>query len=133
MDSKNKLYDIRVSTKAAMPIYEQIKQEIKLEIIAGNLKPDDQLPPIREFASRLKVNPNTIVKVYYQLDVEGYIYSQPGSGYFVLPDRRENPAEKKDLFEQVTNDYLFKVLKLGFSAEKILQEIKKNLNKGGKK
>ena len=116
-----------------MPIYEQIKQEIKLEIISENLKPDDQLPPIREFASRLKVNPNTIVKVYYQLDIEGYIYSQPGSGYFVLPDRREDPAEKRDLFEQVTSDYLFKVLKLGFSAEKILQEIKKKLNKGGKK
>lgn len=129
MTNADKLYEIKVSTKDAMPIYEQIKQEIKLMIVSEQLQPGEQLPPIRELATRIKVNPNTIVKVYYQLDIEGYIYSQPGSGYFVRSDREEDPAEKQELFEQVTRDYLSKALKLGFSAETIAEKIKKNLNK----
>ena len=122
-----------VNARAAMPVYEQVKQEIKLLIVSGHLAPEDKLPPIRELAARLKVNANTIVKVYYQLDVEGYIYSQPGTGYFVRPDRPEKGDEKQGLFEQITTDYISKALKLGYSLEEMAENLKKRAGDAAKK
>lgn len=103
-----------------MPVYEQIKQGIKLLIMSGRLEAEDQLPPIRELAVQLKVNSNTIVKVYYQLDVEGYIYSQPGTGYFVRSERKEGRDDRKILLHQITRDYIDKTLKLGFSLNDVI-------------
>ena len=128
----NKL-NFMVNARAAMPVYEQVKQEIKLLIVSGHLAPEDKLPPIRELATRLKVNANTIVKVYYQLDVEGYIYSQPGTGYFVRPDRPEKGDEKQGLFEQITTDYISKALKLGYSLEEMVENLKKRAGDAAKK
>jgi len=122
-----------VNARAAMPVYEQVKQEIKLLIVSGHLAPEDKLPPIRELAAQLKVNANTIVKVYYQLDVEGYIYSQPGTGYFVRPDRPEKGDEKQGLFEQITTDYISKALKLGYSLEEMVEYLKKRAGEAAKK
>jgi GntR family transcriptional regulator len=120
---KAKPLNFTIDARAAMPVYEQVKQEIKLLVTSGYLEPEDQLPPIRELAAQLKVNPNTIVKVYYQLDVEGYIYSQPGTGYFVRLDRKENRDEKQGLFDQVTEDYISRALKLGFSLEEMVAKL----------
>lgn len=115
-----------------MPVYEQIKQGIKLLVISGYLEPEDQLPPIRELATQLKVNANTIVKVYYQLDVEGYIYSMPGSGYFVRPDREERKDEKLHLLEQITDEYISKGLKLGYSLEDMIERLRERSRETGK-
>ena len=82
MKKEIKPLDFEIDARSAIPVYEQVKQEIKLLIMSNYLEEGDQLVPIRELATRLQINPNTIVKVYYQLDVEGYIYSLPGSGYF---------------------------------------------------
>jgi GntR family transcriptional regulator len=128
-----KTLGFKVDARAAMPVYEQVKQEIKLLIISGYLEPEDKLPPIRELASQLKVNANTIVKVYFQLDVEGYIYSQPGTGYFVRTDRQENKGEKQGLFDQITEEYISKGLKLGFSLQEMAGKLKERANDAGKK
>lgn len=130
---KAKPLNFTIDVRAAMPVYEQVKQEIKLLITSGYLEPEDQLPPIRELAVQLKVNPNTIVKVYYQLDVEGYIYSQPGTGYFVRPDREENRDEKQGLFDQVTEDYISRALKLGFSLEEMVAKLQERAAEARKK
>lgn len=125
MNKEIKKLNFFVNARAAMPVYEQVKQEIKLLIISGHLAPEDKLPPIRELAAQLKVNANTIVKVYYQLDVEGYIYSQPGTGYFVRTDRPEKGDEKQGLFDQITTEYISKALKLGYSLEDMAEYLKK--------
>lgn len=130
---KAKPLNFTIDARAAMPVYEQVKQEIKLLVTSGYLEPEDQLPPIRELAVQLKVNPNTIVKVYYQLDVEGYIYSQPGTGYFVRLDRKENRDEKQGLFAQVTEDYISRALKLGFSLEEMVAKLQDRAAEAQKK
>lgn len=128
-----KTLGFKIDARAAMPVYEQVKQEIKLLIISGYLEPEDKLPPIRELASQLKVNANTIVKVYFQLDVEGYIYSQPGTGYFVRTDRQENKGEKQGLFDQITEEYISKGLKLGFSLQEMAGKLQERAHDAGKK
>jgi GntR family transcriptional regulator len=115
--------EIKIDPQSPIPVYEQVKQEIKLSIISGVLEKDDRLVPIRELATRLKINPNTIVKVYYQLDVEGFVYSQPGSGYFVRGDVQTRDKEKRNLFKNVTEEYFAKALKLGYSLEDMILQL----------
>lgn len=124
-----KPFNIRIDSRSPLPVYEQVKQEIKLLIVSGILEEDDRLPPIRELASQLQINANTIVKVYYQLDVEGFIYSQPGSGYFVQGGRKTAPDENKKLLMQLTDEFISKALKLGFSVEDIIAALKERAGK----
>ena len=106
-----------------MPVYEQVKQGLKLAIISGYLQQGDQVMSIRELAARLKIHPNTIAKVYYQLEVEGFIYSKPGTGYFVKVDHRKIQREKQDLFKKVTRDYVAKAMNLGYSLADMIAEL----------
>lgn len=70
------------------PLYEQTKEKLRELIISGVLKPHDKIPSVRELASNLSINPNTIQKAYRELEQEGYIYSVTAKGNYVSP--REN-------------------------------------------
>lgn len=124
-EEKRKFFNIEIDVKSALPLYEQIKQAIKLVILSGQLEEGDQLMPIRELALKLQINPNTIIKVYYQLEVEGFIVSRPGAGYFVKLDRGKIQKEKRELFEKTTNEYISKALTLGYSLEDMVKELGK--------
>lgn len=113
-----------VETNSPIPLYEQIKREIKMNILSGIWLPDDKLLPIREYARILKVNPNTIVKVYYQLDREGYLYSKAGQGYFVKGSGKGRKPDDKKMFNAITDEYLKKSTDLGYSLEYILNNLK---------
>lgn len=70
------------------PLYEQITEKMKELIIGGYLKDNDRVPSVRELASQLAINPNTIQKAYKQLESDGYIFAKPAKGYFVrMPDK----------------------------------------------
>ena len=133
MKKEIKPLNFKIDTRSALPVYEQVKQEIKLLITSGYLEEGDQLVPVRELAANLRINVNTIVKVYFQLDVEGYIYSQPGSGFFVRAQKDEKRDERLELFEQITEDYISKALKLGYSLEEMADKLKKRIKEAVKK
>lgn len=71
--------------KDRRPLYEQIKEKMKLLIINGVLKANEKIPSVRELAQILTINPNTIQKSYKDLETEGFIYSIRGKGSFVTP------------------------------------------------
>jgi GntR family transcriptional regulator len=125
---QNKVLTIKVDPKAALPAYEQIKQAIKLAILSGRLEEGDRLTSLRELALKLKVNPNTIIKVYYQLEVEGYVYSRPGAGYFVKLDPEKIQMDKQELFKDITGEYVSKALQLGYTLDEIGEEISEALS-----
>lgn len=115
--------NIKINPKSAVPVYEQVKREIKLAILSGNLNEGDKLVSIRELAVRLKINPNTIVKVYYQLEVEGFIVSRPGAGYFVAVNAGKAENGKQELFERITDDYIASASDLGYSIKDMIDEL----------
>jgi GntR family transcriptional regulator len=114
---------IRVDAKSAVPAYEQIKRAIKLAILSGRIQEGDRLMTLREMALKLTVNPNTIIKVYDQLENEGFIYSRPGAGYYVRFDRSKFGRERTRLFREITRDYVSRALDLGYSGEDMLEEL----------
>jgi len=128
-----KFFNIKVDIKSALPVYEQIKRAIKLAILSGYLEEGDQLMSLRELALKLQINPNTIIKVYYQLEIEGFVYSRPGAGYFVKLDRKKVQKEKSNLFEEITGDYVSRIMDLGYSFEDIFKEISRKANAGNPK
>ena len=93
------------------PIYEQIKDKIKDLIIKGALKENDKVPSVRELASILTINPNTIQKAYRELEIEGYIYSLRAKGSFVSP---KGVVVKKSDTEGITAEYRALVSKVKF-------------------
>lgn len=75
--------DIIISNSSGIPIYEQIKEQIKSQIIAGSLKEGEALPSMRVLAKELKISIITTKRAYEDLEKDGFIYSIMGKGSFV--------------------------------------------------
>ncbi len=118
---------IQIDSRSALPVYEQVKQAIKRSILSGYLAEGDQLQPIREMAAILAINPNTILKVYNQLEAEGFVQPLHGSGYFVHIAASQRSREKKEQFAKATQTYLQEALSLGYLAEEILNQLRERL------
>ena len=112
-----------VDARSPIPIYEQVKFAIKLAVFSGYLGDGDQLTSIRDLSVQLKVNPNTIIKVYNQLEAEGFITSRHGSGYYVKLDQTKVHKKKYEVFEELSAEYVHKVLGLGYATDDILKLI----------
>lgn len=117
----------RIDSRSAVPVYEQLKRQIRLHIISRSLTADEKLPSIRELASGLRVNPNTVVKAYSQLETEGYIRSRPGSGYFVDVDKSRIQKDTVDLFDILTDEYISQAIELGYDSEGIIKVLSDRL------
>ena len=124
---------IRIDNDSPKAIYEQIYDEIIRLIFSKSLKPDEKLPSVRELASMIRINPNTIQKAYKYLEEDNYIYSVKGVGSFV-----KDADELRNLHIKNIKDELHKVIeslkKLGLRDERIVEMVKEMLTpstKGG--
>jgi GntR family transcriptional regulator len=74
---------ISLDTNCGTPLYLQLKEQMRLGIATGTLRAGEQMPTVRELASQLRINPNTVARVYRELCSEGLLSSRQGSGTFV--------------------------------------------------
>ena len=125
---------IRIDNNNSKAIYEQIYDEVIRLIFSKSLKPDEKLPSVRELASMIRINPNTIQKAYKNLEEDNYIYTVKGVGNFV-----KDADELRNLHIKNMKDELYKVIKslkeLGLRDDRIIDMVKQALNpstKGGK-
>lgn len=103
-----------------IPIYVQIVQYIKKKIISEEIKGGERLPSVRDFAMEFKVNPNTIQRVYTELESEKLIFTQRGIGKFVTEDKEVVKILKKDMFNETIDTFIKDSKELGFSREEIV-------------
>jgi GntR family transcriptional regulator len=82
---------LRPNPSSGVPIYLQLMEQVKHAVATGALRPGDQLPGIRPLAEELVINPNTVAKVYRELEHEGVIELRHGAGAFVSA---QAPARK---------------------------------------
>lgn len=106
-----------------IPIYIQVMNIIKLDIVSKRLVGGDKLPSVRDYSSSLKINPNTIQRVYQELEREGITYTQRGMGTFVCEDEEMVKRLKKEMAEEAINSFLDGMKKLGFNRNEIIQII----------
>lgn len=91
---------IQLNYRDGRPIYEQVKDGIKQMVYNEVLSPDEKLPSVREMATRLAINPNTISRAYKDLEQEGFLYTQAGIGTFVNKDLKVIDKRTQELYEE---------------------------------
>lgn len=95
---------IVISNTSDLPIYVQIKEQVKEQILSGELEEDEMLPSLRQLAKDLKISVLTTTRAYNELEEEGFITSRQGKGFFVM-------SSGSNLIR-----------------EQLIQEVEKNLN-----
>lgn len=120
---------IQLNYRDSKPIYEQIKDGLKRLIITGAIAPDEKMPSVRELASQLAINPNTIAKAIRELEQEGYIYTITGRGSFAA-DRKDISAGRNDQLPKKFDEIVKELLFLNENKDDLKQRIEA-LAKGG--
>jgi GntR family transcriptional regulator len=107
------------------PIYLQIMDLIKMDIVTGKLKSRDKLPSVREMATNLKVNPNTLQRSYQELERLGIVYTQRGTGTFVGEEKSMVDDLKKEMAKEVIDSFILRMKSLGFTDNEIIKSVSK--------
>lgn len=110
------LTEIEIDFASPIPVYEQIKRKIKHSIAKKSLLENEGLPSIREMASFLRVNPNTVVRAYRELQQEGIIDGRAGKGFWVLKTKSMD-QEKVKLLEDELLKFMERAIEMGFSHD----------------
>ena len=105
------------------PIYLQIMDLIKMDIVTGKLKSKDKLPSVREMATNLNVNPNTLQRSYQELERLGIVYTQRGTGTFLGNDKNMVENLKKEMAKEVIDSFILRMKSLGFSTIEIIKSV----------
>lgn len=115
------------------PIYEQVYNNVVSMISLGVLEPKQQLPPVRQLALQLNVNPNTVSKAYKNLEQDGIIYSVVGKGSFVMENVSVVDSKKAEALKD-TKSTVTDAMKLGVQKKEIIDIVdnvySKELNQG---
>lgn len=108
--------NIKILSKSGIPIYEQIQQQIKDEILSGKLVQGDSLPSIRSLAADLKISVITTKRAYEELEKEGLIYSVQGKGFYVDNPDLDYLEEKRTLcMEEALEEWIAKAKQAGLT------------------
>ena len=118
---------IHLDYRDARPIYSQIIDGFRQQIMAGVMEAGDKLPSVRELAAQLTINPNTIQRAYRELEMQGWIATVPGKGCFVCGVPQVTPQEKQPLLESFDKT-VAALLALGMTREELMNRLEKGGN-----
>ena len=113
--------EISIDPKSGVPLYRQIIESVKFAIARGVLGPGDRLPTVRQLAVDLEVNPNTVIRAYREMEIEGALDTQQGSGTFVTDARPQIDAlERARMLDQILTELLARASGYGFTLDEVL-------------
>ncbi len=121
---------LALSESSSVPLHVQLKQSILLNILSGKLEKGERMPSIRSLAKLLKVNPNTVAKVYYNLEEEGVLDGKVGSGFTIIGNQSKLDRFKTMILEDEIRGLLETAVKLGFSKGDLLDTIGRVIENG---
>ncbi len=126
---KSLIDNIQLDFRSGTPIYTQIVEQVKQQVVSGELKAGDQLPTVRALALELRVNFNTVARAYRLLDEAGIISTQQGRGTYILegPPPERTDKLRRQALQSLTRDYLSEALRLGCSTDEICEVLKEQL------
>jgi GntR family transcriptional regulator len=118
---------IQLDFRSGLPIYIQITERIRAMVASGKLQPGDQLPTVRQMATDLRVNFNTVARAYRLLDETGLISTQQGRGTYIwqLPDERAAQKLKSEALDALAARYAQEASRLGFTHDDARQALAK--------
>ena len=120
------MIEFKLDPRSGVPFYRQIIDQIRYNIVAGNLKVGDRLPTVRSLAVELEINPNTISKAYKELEIQNILETQQGTGTFIGPvEIRLTDEERRRKLEQICDEFLTITGSYGFSLEDVIEELQR--------
>lgn len=105
---------------ADRPIFLQILERIRMDIISGKYTPGEKLPSVRELAAQAAVNPNTMQRAFAELERTGLVYSKRTSGRFITEDQEMINTIRADLAKEKILQFLESMHQLGYEKEQTL-------------
>ncbi len=109
-----------------MPIYIQIADDIKKQIVNGKIHIGDKLPSNGELAVMYRVNPNTVQRIYKHLENDGVCYTKRGIGTFVCENENLVSELKSEMVNSIVKEFMEKMYSLNYSKEEIIKIIEEN-------
>src|SRR5688500_425654 len=120
----------QIDSASRTPIYRQLAQQIREAVARGRLASDERLPSVRELSRMLVTNPNTVARVYTELERDGILNTRPGLGVFVAQPRSDLTRKaRKDRVTTLLDQLLTEAVHLGFSAEEVLALLSERMAK----
>lgn len=111
---------LKVNRQSAVPVHLQLKTQLRHLIATGALKPGSQLPTVRQLASVLRINRNTVARVLIELRQDGYLDSYQGRGTFVSDHPAVRDSKKTQHLERLVEQALTQAKRLGLTPEEFL-------------
>ncbi len=122
--------------RSGVPIYTQIVEQMQDRVWSGTLRPGDQLPTVRQLASELRVNFNTVARAYRILDEAGLISTQQGRGTYILEQPSPGAAKvlRQEALSGLTRRWLAELSRLGYTPADAAEEAARQIDdwKNGK-
>jgi GntR family transcriptional regulator len=119
--------DFAIDEKSGIPVWVQLRNRLLFLITSGYYAVGDQLPTVHKMAIMLKINYNTVNKVYQGLERDGYIVSRRGQGTFVTEFEGMAAGATGSTTDLITDEYLAKMKELGLTPQDVTQLIEKRL------
>lgn len=122
--------EFHIEAASRLPIYRQLVAQIREGVARGRLKADERLPSVRELSRQLVINPNTVARVYTELERDGVLNTRPGLGVFVAQPKNELTRKvRKDRLLALVDGLLTEAVHLGFTAEEMLAMVSERVAK----
>jgi GntR family transcriptional regulator len=117
--------EFRIDPSSRLAIYRQLARQLREAVARGLLRPEDRLPSVRELSRSLVINPNTVARVYTELEREGILSTRPGLGVFVaVPKAELTKRVRKERIQELLDHFLTEAVHLGFAADEIIDFVK---------
>jgi GntR family transcriptional regulator len=116
--------EFQIAASGREPIYRQLSAQIREAVARGRLRAGEKLPSVRELSRRLVVNPNTIARVYTELEREGVLHTRQGMGVYVAQPASDltKAARRKKLLD-LLDSLLTEAVHLGFTRDEVLDVV----------
>ena len=121
---------IQINYRDTRPFYQQIKDNVRQLVVSGALKKDEKLPSVRELAVSYTINPNTVSRVYKELETEGVCFTRRGMGTFVTEDSEKVKNMKEEMAGTLIHEFLEGMQQLGFTKTDVIRILKKKEESG---
>ena len=114
----------RIDPCSRLPIYRQLANQLREAVARGRLAPETRLPSVRELSRTLVINPNTVARVYTELEREGVLNTRPGLGVFVARPKAELTKKvRTQRLHDLLDHFLTEAVHLGFSAGEVIESV----------
>ncbi|MFM1654184.1 GntR family transcriptional regulator [Brevibacillus sp. B_LB10_24] len=105
---------MRFRIDLSQPLYEQVLDQIRSSIAKGEIDLGEKIPSVRELAQALKINPNTVMRAYQELERDGLTETRRGQGTFITTKAEQVQTIRQDLAEKAIEEFLNKMNSLGY-------------------